>query len=82
MYIAPADYGAIVNQLFTFTPANQNDQLCVNIPIIDDLLCEGDETFSIVLSSTDDCVDIQLPAQGTVTIIDDDGKGNHSVTSQ
>ncbi len=69
----PADYSAISMQ-FIFTPTNQNDQLCVNIPIINDVICEGDEVFTVSLTSNDDCVSIQMPSQGSVTIVDDDGK--------
>ena len=46
---------------------------CVNVPIIDDDLCEGMETFTILLSEADPNVALNGPRMGTVTIIDDDG---------
>ena len=50
-----------------------NQMLCVDIEIVDDLICEGPEFFSIGLTSTDSNVNLGT-SSGTVTIIDNDGK--------
>ncbi len=57
-----------------FNPSNQRDELCVEISIFNDAICEDDEVLTISLTSSDDCVDILMPSQGSITIIDDDGK--------
>ena len=49
--------------------------MCVNIPIVNDVICEGQESFTISLVNTDPNVILQPGrSSGTVTIIDDDGK--------
>ena len=49
--------------------------MCVNIPITNDILCEGQETFIISLVDTDPNIILQTGRSvGTVTIIDDDSK--------
>ena len=70
----PADYGA-VNQIITFTPLTENDMMCVNINIINDQICEGDETFSVSITPNQpDCITIEPGLDvGSVLIIDDDG---------
>ena len=46
----------------------------INIPINDDLLCEGEEIFQVSLRAPGE-PDVNLdPATGVVTIIDDDSK--------
>ncbi len=57
-----------------FNVANQRDELCIDIPILNDVICEADEVFTVSLTSADDCVSILMPSQGSVTIVDDDGK--------
>ena len=47
--------------------------MCVNIPIVNDIICEDDEYFWLGLTAVEDCIDIAI-VNGTVTIIDDDGK--------
>ena len=71
----PADYGA-VNQVITFTPQNEGDMLCVDIPIVDDNICEDDETFNVTITPNQpDCISIKPGfGEGTVTIIDDDSE--------
>ena len=54
-----------------FNVANINNMLCVNVPIQNDLLCEGDEMFSVFLTENDPNAVLGL-ASGSVTIIDDD----------
>ena len=55
------------------------DDLCVDIPLADDTVVEGDETFSVSLtrlSSTDARISrVRLnPARAQVTINDDDSE--------
>ena len=62
------------NQVLVFNPNNQNNPLCVDIPIVDDAICEDDESFFVNLMSNDDCVSInQALCTGTVIISDNDG---------
>ena len=56
-----------------FTSSNDNTMMCVDIQIIDDLICEDDEIFSGVISSTDPDVSI-IGSTATVVIADNDGK--------
>lgn len=44
----------------------------VSIPLVDDGIHEGNETFSLLLSSASDGARIDSPASTTVTILDDD----------
>ena len=60
-----------VDLVFNF--ANQNQMMCVDINIIDDLLCEGVESFGTLLSEADPNV-ILGTSSGSVTIIDNDGE--------
>ena len=64
-----------VSQLLVFNAGNSGAMMCVNIPIIDDALCEGTEQFAVRLDSTFQNVAI-APGRGTGTVIitDDDGK--------
>ena len=55
-----------------FTADNDGMMLCINIPILDDLLCEGSEDINLLLSSSDENARI-TSSRGTVTILDDDG---------
>lgn len=48
-------------------------QTCLSIPIIDDLVAEGTETFSIFLSNVDPGVDSSA-SMSIVEIIDDDSE--------
>lgn len=50
---------------------SDGDRLCINITIIDDLLLENDEIFTLLLTSTDSAVSVKLN-MATVTILDDD----------
>ena len=71
---AGTDYTA-VNSVMTFTQANQGQLQCATISVIDDLICEADETFSCQLTTTEDPNDVTLnPSFGLVTIVDNDGR--------
>ena len=60
-----------------FTPATGNTPVCVpagNVVIVNDNICEDDETFFVQLSTPAGETQIILnPQTGTATIIDDDG---------
>ena len=71
--IAGADFTSHSTQL-TFSPGNAGPKL-VQIPLIDNNRVEGDEQFSVLLSTTDSDVNI-VNSPATVTIIDDDGRLN------
>ena len=67
---AEHDYNS-TSGITTFTPgANQQT---INIPIINDLRLEDNETFTVQLTNAPARVTLD-PAQATVTILDDDGK--------
>ena len=55
-----------------YNGGNMDQMMCVNIPIMDDLLCEGTETFSASLTAGQNAALI-TPSQATVTIDDNDG---------
>ena len=59
-----------------FDAGSINDMMCVEIPIIDDNLCEGNEQFQVSLQNNDPTNVNLAPgrATGTVSIIDNDGK--------
>ena len=69
---APDDYGS-VSTMITFTDANQGQTVCQTVTIVDDLVCEDTEEFSIELSTADDQVDID-PSMATISITDNDGE--------
>ena len=74
-FSAPLDF-MDVSMLVVFNAGNTNDMICVEIPIVDDSLCEGNEQFQVSLENNDPANVNLAPgrATGTVTIIDDDGK--------
>ena len=70
----PADYGSI-NSPIIFSPGQEGQQMCREIPIFDDIICEGDELFNVALISSDSGINLNPPTStGTVTIIDNDGE--------
>jgi uncharacterized repeat protein (TIGR01451 family) len=73
---APADY-TTTNVLVTFGPGviTQN----VTIPIIDDALTEGDETFTVTLSNPTNTV-LGTPSTATVTILANDPSADLSIS--
>ena len=56
-----------------FRVASASQPQCADIQLIDDSILENDETFFIMLTSTDSAVTVN-PNAATVTINDDDGK--------
>lgn len=71
---APGDYISF-NGTVSFQPASSTAPLCVDITIINDIVLENDETFTVRLSSPDEDVIVES-RDATVTISDDDGMKN------
>ena len=71
--VSPLDFEA-VNEAVAFAPCET--QRCVNVSIVDDLISEPEETFSLSLtrSSSSPFISFGLTT-GQVIITDDDGKG-------
>lgn len=62
----------------TFTPANQGQTQCREITVTDDLLCEGDETIPVLLSTNEEPSEVRLsPPTATVVITDNDCMSLH-----
>ena len=57
----------------TFTSANDDQMLCFPVTIVDDDICEDDESFFVDLTSADPNVRVLTPT-GSVTILDNDGQ--------
>ena len=55
-----------------YSMGNLDQLLCANIPVVDDLLCEGTETFSVLLTAGQNAA-LSTPSLATVTITDNDG---------
>ena len=66
----PSDYTGVSRQL-SFQPGGT--ELCTTINIINDVILEDSETFSVQLTATDQAV-ILNPSSATVSIIDNDGE--------
>lgn len=68
------DYKELMFLMLTFSVENSNSfQHCFNISIIDDSIVEPNQSFMVILSSSDTNVTIDNQ-QLLVTIIDNDGK--------
>lgn len=67
--VSPGDYTAITNQTFTI-PAGQTT-VAINIPVLEDILVEGNELFNVILSNPSVNATIQT-ANGSVNIIDNE----------
>ena len=66
----PKDYTSTETDL-TFTP--DNSRICVNIPITNDRIVEGNENFTVTVTSNDTTVQTGPNSNSTVTIVDNDG---------
>ena len=71
--LAPDDY-TFTQQNIMFNTNNIGMMMCITVPIENDDICEGDETFQVVLSDNDPNTVTVAPALATVTITDDDGR--------
>ena len=69
----PDDYQQPMIAPLVFDSDNIASMLCVPVPIEDDSLCEGNETFHVNLTDNDPNVVLSSELDsGIVTIIDDD----------
>jgi hypothetical protein len=69
--VAPGDYGALVASLLNWADGD-TDPKTVNIAIVDDLLVEGDETFTVTLSNATGGAILGAPVGATITVTDND----------
>ena len=69
---APSDFLLLTNQL-TFNPGSGLQRDCATITVVSDTILEDDESFSVVLTTTDPDVTID-PNTAVVTLTNDDGK--------
>jgi hypothetical protein len=70
---AGADFTTHTEQL-TFSPGGADPKI-VRVPLVDNNRVEGDEEFSVLLSTSDSDVNI-VNSPATVRIVDDDGTLN------
>ena len=77
MCVAPGDYTALTN--ITVTIAAGEMMNCSTVMVVNDTLLEEDETFTIMLTSSDTGVNLGNN-QTTITIIDDDCKRFLTIT--
>lgn len=71
-FSAQSDYSPL-NDTLSFQPATSAFPLCISINVINDLILENDEMFTVRLSSPD--TDVILESQNAiVSISDDDGR--------
>ena len=70
--IVPGDFLPLIDQL-TFNPGNGLQRDCATIMVGSDTILEDDESFSVVLTTTDPDVTIS-PNTTVVTLTNDDGK--------
>ena len=77
MCVAPGDYTALTN--ITVIIASGEMMNCSTVMVVNDRLLEEDETFTIMLTSSDTGVNLGI-SQTTITIIDDDCKRFLTIT--
>jgi hypothetical protein len=65
-----ADFGGPASGTISFAPGQT--RALITIPIVQDSLPEGNETFTITLSNAGDGARIVSPASATVTLVDDE----------
>ena len=70
--IAPDDFLLLTNQL-TFNPGIGLQRDCATITVGSDTILEDDESFSVVLTTTDPDVTMS-PSTAVVTLTNDDSK--------
>ena len=71
--IGSDDYTSVSSMELTFRPATSTDPQCGDIQITDEDILEDDESFNVILGSSDSAVMVN-PSTATVTIRNDDGK--------
>lgn len=67
-----SDYTAVSSDKIFVTGSTNGATRCVNITIIDDNALEGEQTFSVILTTEDSAIILGIPT-AIVTIQDDDG---------
>ena len=77
--IASNDYTAVEENLLMFTPG-VNISCTTEVLIINDDVLEDNQTFNVVLSTTDSDILLDI-ASTTITIVDNDGKIHSSLPS-
>ena len=70
VHVDPADYNGAGIVVLTFD--SMTDEIWLDIPIVDDDLCEDNETIDLMLTTSNPDVNL-LPATGDIIIVDDDG---------
>ena len=68
--VDPLDYNGAGDMVLTFD--STTDEIWLDVPIIDDDLCEDDEIIDLLLTTSNPDVNL-APATGEIIIIDDDG---------
>lgn len=72
-YVGNSDYVSVMASLQQLTP--EDSSTVISIGIINDNITEGEEDFTIELSSASPEVGIS-PSTAVITILDDDGQGS------
>ena len=60
-------------KMSTFSLKPAQNQTCTTVEILNDNLVEGNETFQVILSSTDSAVTVSTPNTAIITIEDANG---------
>ena len=68
--VDPLDYNGAGDMVLTFD--STTSEIWLDVPIIDDDLCENDEIIDLLLTTSSPDVNLD-PAIGEIIIIDDDG---------
>ena len=76
--VAGSDYVAGPLQATFPTNSIEGESSCVDIDILQDMVLEGDHSFSVVVTSaTPSVVMVGIPSEETVTILDDESTYVH-----
>jgi hypothetical protein len=76
LFLGVDDYSPVSNMELRFRVASATQPHCADIQLIDDSIRENNETFFVMLNSSDGAVVIN-PSTAAVIIINDDGKLRH-----
>ena len=75
LYVGNTDYVSIAASLQRLTP--EGSSTVISIVIVNDNITEGEENFTIALSSTSP--EVGVSSSAVITILDDDNQGISSV---
>ena len=67
------DFEAVLSTLLYLPDDNEERSLCTNITVHSDSVVETNESFLVILMTSDEAVDLLTP-NASVTIIDDTGE--------